>query len=300
MTEMQNMLEIPERGLAIKQLRYEFSYPGEIALHKDLPVITFRGAFGYALAQVIAREMHVPEFSDQVELYKKIFSPCNDGVYKSRNQDLARPFVLRGFFSRPDHRSFILDVQLFGQTVKLEAFFDKVIEVISFMGVGRNNRVCKMEKIFAKELVIADPEPDDFLQVRFITPCIRMKSHGTLFFEEIPFYTLFARLADRLRELDNLYGNSNSFTDDVEIANLKMLAKDVLAKRLKGGYYKTSRTSGRSGQTMNMEGFWGTMAYYGDFVPYRRYLKYLPYINLGRFNVFGCGWCEMKYLRNIV
>lgn len=300
MPELQTVQENMEVGLTIKQLRYEFSYPGEIALHKDLPVITFRGAFGYALAQVIAREMHVPEFADQVELYKRIFSPYNDGEFNSRNLDLARPFVLRGFFSRPDHRSFILDVLLFGQTMELEAFFDKVIEVISFMGVGRNNRVCKLEKIFVKELVIPDPAPDDFLQVNFITPCIRMKSHGTLFFEEIPFYTLFARLADRLRELDNLYGNGRCFTDDMEIASLKVMAKDVLAKRLKGGYYKTSRTSGRSGQTMDLEGFRGTMAYCGDFLPYRKYLKYLPYINLGRFNVFGCGWCEIKYLHNII
>lgn len=289
-----------EEQLKIKQLRYEFTYPGEIALHKDLPVITFRGAFGYALAQVIAREMHVPQFADQVELYKRIFSPYNDGDRKSRNHDLARPFVLRGWFSRPDHRSFILDAQLFGEATAHEAFFDKIIEVISFMGVGKYNRVCKMEKIFSRELVVPDPEPEDFLQVNFITPCIRMRSHDHFFFSEIPFYTLFARLSDRLRELDNLYGNGNIFTDDMEIACLKTEAKDILAKCLKGGYYKTTRISGRTGQKMDLEGFQGVMAYHGDLAPFRKYLKYLPYINIGRFNVFGCGWCEMKYLQNII
>ena len=40
-------------------------------LHHELPSITIRGAFGYALAQVIARQAGIPELEDQVALYKE-------------------------------------------------------------------------------------------------------------------------------------------------------------------------------------------------------------------------------------
>ena len=286
--------------LRIKQLRYEFTYPGEIFLHRDVPTITFRGAFGYALAQVIARQANVPEFSEQVALYKNIFSPCNDGDSNSRNHDLARPFVLRGWYNRPDRRSFILDVHLFGCATEYEHFFDTVIETISYMGIGKMNQVCRLNKIFSVMLDIREQPPDNFLKVKFISPCIRMKSDGELFLDEIPFYTLFARLADRLRELERLYEDGNTFSRDEELFELKHQAKMYLAKKLDGGHYQTIRHSGRTAQTMYLDGFLGTMGYCGDFIPYQKYLKYLPYINLGRFNVFGCGWCEMSYLKNII
>ena len=109
--------------LRIKQLRYEFSYPGKIVLHPVVPTITLRGAFGYALAQVIARNAHIPVIADQVELYRRIFMPINNvGAYSSRNLDLARPFVLRGFYSRADKRSFILEVNLLVKQRILRAF----------------------------------------------------------------------------------------------------------------------------------------------------------------------------------
>lgn len=285
--------------LRIKQLRYEFAYPGEIILHRDIPTITFRGAFGYALAQVIARQANVPEFTEQVALYKNIFSPCNNGDRNSRNHDLARPFVLRGWYSRPDRRSFILDVNLFGCATEYESFFDSVIETVSYMGIGKMNQVCRLNKVFSKSLDIPELPLDNFLKVKFISPCIRMKSDGELFLDEIPFYTLFARLSDRLKELGRLYEDSNLFSNDEELFELKHYAKMYLAKKLDGGRYQTVRYSGRTAQTMRLEGFLGTMGYCGDFAPYQKYLKYLPYVNLGRFNVFGCGWCEMSYLQNI-
>lgn len=285
--------------LKIRQMRYEFSYPGEIQLHHDVPTVTLRGAFGYALAQVIAREANVPEFSEQVELYRKLFMPENDGELESRNHNLARPFVLRGQYSRPDKRSFVLDVNLFGCTVDYESFFDSVVEAISYTGIGPRYQVCRLQKIFSRMVELADPEPDNFLKVRFITPCSRMKSEGQTFYDEIPFYVLFSRLADRVRELDHLYGTCEAFPDEDELYQLKMLSREILWHRLSGGLFKANRTSRRTQQTMRLDGFQGEMGYCGNFVPFRKILKYLPYVNLGHFNVFGCGWCDMKYLPNI-
>ena len=281
--------------LSIRQLRYEFSYPGEIHLHHGVPTITFRGAFGYALAQVIAREAHIPEFRSQLDLYRKIFTPDNDGTENSRNYDLARPFILRGWYSRPDRRSFILDVHLFGCAGEYESFFDKVIEVISFMGIGSRNQVCHLEKLLSRPIIPASMELTKTLKVHYLTPCSRLKSGGEIFYDQIPFYAMFARLADRLLELDHLYGSGTVFTEE-ESFRLKKLSREISWERQSGGCYHTERRSGRTRQTMRLDGFQGEMLYRGDFTELDAYLRYLPYINLGRFNVFGCGWCEMKYI----
>ena len=282
--------------LSIRKLRYEFTYPGEIFLHHDIPTITFRGAFGYALAQVIAREAHIPEFSESLILYKNLFMPENTGDKNSRNYNLARPFILRGWYTRPDKRSFLLDAHLFGCTVDYETFFDHVMEAIALTGIGPRHQVCSMQKIHSSLLEIPDPEPEEYLYVKYITPCSRLTSEGITFLDEIPFYALFARLLDRLQELDSLYGTGSLVPDLLDARCLKQAAKTVMWKKISGGVYQANRTSGRTHQTMKLDGFKGEMAYYGDFTPFRPYLKYLPYINLGHFNVFGCGWCNAEFI----
>ena len=98
-------------------------------------------------------------------------------------------------------------------------------------------------------------------------------------------------------ELDNLYGDG-SFEDEWDIFSLKMQADLITSECLGGGVYNASRVSGRTGQEMALRGFVGKMLYSGDFTPFREVLRYLPLINVGRFNVFGCGWCKMCYLNN--
>ena len=167
----------------ICKLYYEFSSPEEMGLHHDIPTITFRGAFGYALAQVIARDGCIPELRSQVKLYKQFFMPQNDGLCDSRNLDLARPFILRGFYSRPDKCSFILEVSLFGIAIEYESFFDRVVEVMSYMGIGKNRTVCHYEKLNKVYLKPTLPEVTDLLQVFFLTPCVRLKHKGQIFEE---------------------------------------------------------------------------------------------------------------------
>ena len=279
----------------IKKLFYEFSSPLDMGLHKDVPVITFRGAFGYALAQVIARSGCIPSLESQVAIYRRFFMPQQDGTYSSRNLDLARPFVMRGFYSRPDYRSFILEIVLFGAAIEHEIFFDKVVEVMSYMGIGKYNRVCHFEKLDSVLCEIPSPEISSLLQVDFITPCAKLKHNGRIYEDCIPFYVLLPRLVDRLIELDNLYGDG-SFAQTWDIAGMKHQSRLVADTVLSGGCYHAKRVSGRTGQEMNLSGFIGSILYDGDFSPFREVLKYLPFINLGRFNVFGCGWCSAKFI----
>ena len=280
----------------IKTLNYEFASPKVLALHPDIPTITFRGAFGYALAQVIARDACVSGLEDQVELYRRFFMPVNEGEENSRNYDLARPFELRGFYSRDDKRSFILEVQLFGKAIEHEQLFDRVIEVISYMGIGKQHQVCHFEKLRTAETTPrAVFEASDRLRVCFLTPCVRLKSGGEVYDDFIPFNVLLPRLVDRLTELDNLYGDGE-FERDWDIAGMKH-ESSLIAGSLEAGLVRTTRrVSGRTKQKMHLNGFMGKMLYEGDFRPFLEPLTYLPYVNIGRFNVFGCGWCSMQFL----
>lgn len=279
----------------IRRIYYEFSSAADLGLHEAIPTITFRGAFGYALAQVIAREACIPSLRSQVALYRKFFMPQNDGEYESRNLDLARPFVMRGFYSRPDKQSFILEILLFGAALEYETFFDKVVEVMASMGIGKEKRECHFQKIHSENIELTEPVLTEHLEVLFLTPCVRLKRDGKIYEHEIPFYVLIPRLIDRLVEIDNLYGDG-SFAKDWDIYSMKKSSEKIAGSLHSGGAFRSVRKSGRTGQKMILKGFFGKMLYCGDFTPYAEVLKYLPYINLGRFNVFGCGWCNIKFV----
>ena len=279
----------------IKTLYYEFSSPKVLALHDTIPTITFRGAFGYALAQVIAREACVPGLESQVELYRKFFMPENDGEINSRNHDLARPFELRGFYSRDDKRSFILEVQLFGKAIEHEQLFDRVIEVISYMGIGKQHQVCHFEKLRTFEIEPKELVPTPYLMVYYLTPCVRLKSVGKIYSDFIPFHVLFSRLLDRLTELDNLYGDG-SIKQEWDIGEMKRSSRLIAGEAEACLISRTTRTSGRTRQEMHLKGFQGEMLYEGDFSAFLEPLKYLPHVNIGRFNVFGCGWCSLQFI----
>lgn len=283
--------------LDIRQIRYEITAARPLKLHQAVPTITLRGAFGYALAQVIARRAGIRHLRDQVELYKSIFMPHNSGEVPLHDEDLARPFVLRGTFSRPDHRSFILDVFIFGQKENAEFFFDEVLRVMAHMGLGFPIQRCEIEKLCSHTVPLQEkPVDSSFLLVRFLTPCSRLKAHGSVFYDEIPFYALFARLVDRVDSLEILYGDGLSPTTSDDKGMLKNAAKEIAWRKLSGGQFTVTRISRRTEDLIKMDGFVGEMLYHGDFVPFFPYLRYLPVINVGRFNVFGCGWCEVEYL----
>ena len=281
--------------LKLQRLRYEFTCGTPLFLHQELPTITLRGAFGYALAQVIARRLDINDLSHQVLAYRRIFMPQIQGNTNSHNRELSRPFVLRGRFTRPDRRSFLMEVILFGEAIPYEPIFDETIFTMAQMGLGIHRQECNVQKIFSGEITCPDPEPEKYLLLHFVSPCARLSSHGKVYRDEIPFGVLCARLIDRLEELIQLFGDHNALHSFEEIGTLKHMANDILWRRHFGGHYRINRLSGRTGDTICMDGFQGLMEYAGDFSPFREYLRYLPHVNVGRFSAFGCGWCRMAY-----
>lgn len=281
--------------LTIRQLIYEFQCDEPLSLHYDLPTITIRGAFGYALAQVIADQTPILELNEQLRLFQAIFAPKNPNAADGFDQDQTRPFVLRGHFSRPDRRAFQVEAFLFGVAADCEPLFDLVFDTMAQLGLGKYGQPCTLAKLSSRPVTMPDLEPKPFLTVTFRTPCARLKFHGSVFRDELPFAPLAARLIDRLEELNRLYGDAIPFNDFADIGDLKRRATQIPWKRLSGGCYHINRVSGRTGNYLKMDGFLGTMEYQGDFAPFLPYLRYLPYIHLGRFNVFGCGSCDLAF-----
>ncbi len=277
--------------------RYELSAKEPLQLHRVIPTVTLRGAFGYALAQVLARGSGVESLLEQVALYKRLFKPENDGSNPLvQNRDVARHFQMRGVYTRPDQCSFLLDLTLFGKGKECGAFFRQVMEVMCLMGVGADRQECHCLLVSEREVDPSLPEYDGGdLAVQFVTPCNRLTYHRQCFQEEVPFPALLMRLASHVSELDALYGDG-VFGGQLDWHGLEEAALRVGHLRVAGGHFSAERWSTRSLHVQRLGGFMGEMRYRGDFRPFLPVLAYLPYVNVGHFNEGGCGWCRMKFV----
>ncbi|MBQ6470873.1 MAG: CRISPR system precrRNA processing endoribonuclease RAMP protein Cas6 [Victivallales bacterium] len=284
--------------LTLQIQRYEFSARSPLRFHRLIPSVTLRGAFGYALAQVLARDSGVEDLSSQVMLYKHLFKPENDGNYPQvQNQDVARHYQMRGWYSRPDHCSFLLDLTLFGRGGECARLFHYVMEVMANMGVGGNRQECQCLLVSSREVQPQAPAYDGGdLAVQFVTPCNRLSYRRQCFEKEVPFAPLILRLAARLRELDALYGDG-TLDIGLDWRELEERALQVGHLKVTGGRMAAERMSTRSLHVQRIGGFVGEMRYRGDFQPFLPLLAYLPYVNVGHFNEGGCGWCRMQFVK---
>ena len=82
----------------------------------------------------------------------------------------------------------------------------------------------------------------------------------------------------------------------MEYREMKRASRLIAGEAEAGLVSQTTRTSGRTKQEMYLKGFQGKMLYEGEFTAFLEPLKYLPHVNIGRFNVFGCGWCSLQFI----
>ena len=280
----------------VQRLRYELSAAEPLRLMRTLPTATIRGAFGYALAQVLGRDGLLDE-QEQDGLYQHLFKPENANDTPIQHRYLARHYQLRGYFSRPDMRSFVLDLYLFGRAEECAPIFKQVVETMCQMGLGKNHQTCQCRLLSVQKAPPPVPEyhGDEDLAVQFVTPANRITFHGEKFTTEIPFLPLFNRLAWRVAELDTLYGDG-TIKPTLDIPALQATAATIGHLKVAGGVVEAQRTSTRTTQVQYLDGFVGEMRYRGDFTPFLPILAYLPYVNVGHFNEGGCGWCRMKFV----
>ncbi|NMA44957.1 MAG: CRISPR system precrRNA processing endoribonuclease RAMP protein Cas6 [Lentisphaerae bacterium] len=277
---------------AIQKLRYELRAGEPIIMHELVPTVTLRGAFGYAIAQLIARYDGIAHMAEKVQIYRQLFMPERQDGLATVHRDIPRPFLLRGAYSRPDRRSFLLEVILWGSAIPFEPFVDQVVELVAIMGIGRRNVCCDHQKIVSEAVATTFPAAVCQLQVDFLSPVVRLACNGRPLRDSVPFYALFARFLDRFSEIDRVYGEGYGVPDE-EAYELKQWARSIHSHVIALEQVATQRRSTRSKQTMELRGFVGSMQYLGDFDPARKYLGYLPWIHVGHCSTFGCGWTTL-------
>lgn len=278
---------------AIQKLRYELSATEPIGMHDVVPTVTLRGAFGYAIAQLIARYDGIAHMAEKVRVYREVFMPERQDTQATIHRDIPRPFLLRGTYSRPDRRSFLLEVILWGSAIALESFIDQVVELVGTMGIGRNNICCHCQKIVSEPVATDFPAGVCQLEVDFLSPVVRLACDGQPVRDSVPFYALFARFLDRFSEIDRVYGEGQGVPAD-EAYELKQWARSVRSRVIALERVATQRRSTRTKQIMELKGFVGRMEYQGDFDPTQKYLGYLPWIHVGHCSTFGCGWTTLR------
>ena len=267
----------------------KISCSNELPFQNRIPVTTLRGAFGYSLLQIIARDEAIGQ-ADKVAICKQLFY-SNDISDNSTHSNSARPFVMRGGFTRPDNKSFILEMILFGNVVSAEILVDKIVKNMCNMGLGNQNLVCDCIKLGSEDVLPIIPELSSSCIINFQTPT-RIKQKGKYLKESIPFSNLFARLADRLNELTTVYTENQL---NIDLVELKNASKQIGMIVNEAEFYEVTRKSTRTGDECDLSGFVGEILYTGNLQPFSEILSYLPWINIGSSTAFGCGWCILEY-----
>jgi len=277
--------------LPIKRLVYEISSNRSLPLHDKLPTVTFRGAFGYSLFQILSRDFTIPSMQKKAEVYQNLFYP--EGIdNNSMNKNPGRPFVLRGDYTRLDRKSFIMEMMLFGRCIDAEILLDTVINNMCEMGVGNQNMRCRCVKLYSEILELAKPVLDNGnVCVNMQTPT-RIKSNKVYLTDSLPFYNLIARLQARIKDLVSTYTSNEPPECDFELLEL---AKKIVSIPAGLEYFRTKRTSSRTDMDCNLSGLTGSMHYSGNLKPFEEILSYLPWVHIGSSTAFGCGWCTIKY-----
>ncbi len=281
--------------MRVRSIGYEFTANRPLMLNNDIPSVTFRGALGYSLAQMLAWEPGL-EFADKIKIYLDLFNPNFSG--KTDNYKHIQPFTVRGNFINEERTVFMLEVVLFGEAVEHEIFWDHWIELTAIRGVGKRNDLCRVKKVYSEEIEPYMPRGSNLL-VDFQTST-RIYARGTPLHDEIPFWALFARLYDRLNELMSNYSNE-MLCDNLEMseAEIKNSAYYINSEIISGGKFQARRISGRTGDQMSLNGFSGKMLYSGDFEMLAPVLSYLPWTGVGKSCIFGCGWCVLQIINSL-
>lgn len=269
---------------AIQRLQYLLSARQPLSLNMDLPSISVRGAFGYALKELLDTDRTIIDTEFKAELFRRIFKPRDPGNEPGRITP-ARCFVIRGEYADAGHCSFAAEFILFGRAAECEPVFDNAMRILGRAGLGRDHAVCQVEKTASDTITPYFPECG-LMTVDFQTPT-QIKSRGRMSRHELPFELVMSRLIDRCRDIASSYGGDD---DAYDYVGLKRAARLVMSERVAGGRFNATRKSSLTGDEIWLDGFVGRMLYRGDFAPFAPFLAMLPWVHVGRGTVYGCGW----------
>jgi CRISPR-associated endoribonuclease Cas6 len=267
-------------------LRFNFRARDAIRFPEGKSANILRGGFGLALRRV----------SD--DAYTRIFEPRAGADGPSGLRDWPRPFVFRA--AHLDRQivaaggEFHFGVNFFdvrnpGLMTQLGLAFDELAR--EGLGPGRGRAELASFVPPDEPLTLSlDPVPEQVsrLRVRFVTPTELKGADGPEFF------TLAARIRDRLSTLRELYDDDGPLPIDFRDFGEK--ARRVRMTRCEIKEVSRTRRSSRTGQEHPIGGFIGEAEYEGDLAMFLPYLKAAAWTGVGRQTVWGNGEMKVKQL----
>jgi len=281
--------------LRIRRIACRLRGRSRLGLNLDVPTVTLRGAFGYALLDFLASSECYLSNPQRLQTYRVLFDP--EGAKKTGNTGRAnapRPFVMRGGFEDASGKNFLLELLLFGRAVEFEPLVLDVLAHMGRRGVGRWKTPANVEILDMADVEPYFPSGVFRVEVEFISPA-RIKAFKRRWLDDVPFAALVSRLADRYADLVRLYGRPTGRDWDAWLNAQKTHAQDIASTLLAGGRVNARRISSRSRLECRLDGFVGRMLYEGNFDPFSEILAHLPFIHVGNSAAFGCGWCVMTW-----
>jgi len=261
----------------------------------DLPSVGLRGAFGYALADVLANEQCLCAFADRVALFRNLFCPEAEAPSAAQcAKSLVRPYVIRGGYTTADSQTVAMEILLYGAAARLEPLIDLVVMRMAERGLGGelgSGRPCKVSKLgsgFEQPELIAGEQ----LIMQCLTP-LRIRAQGRWCDAEIPFPALIARLTERYAQLVAAYGQADQRDWRNYSRDLTAQAETIRGDCLDSNNARARRWSTRSGDCCHLDGFVGSMLYRGNLAPFAELLGYLPFVHVGKAAAMGCGWVQL-------
>jgi hypothetical protein len=281
--------------LDIRLIRYEFYSKHTIRLKRELPSSTLRGAFGYALMDILTHEPCLPDERQRMLLFNDLFAPETE-LENGELKAMLRPFVIRGGYLDETYCRVGMELLLFGEAGLFEPLVDRVAEQMARRGLGaalNRDSSCCVKKL-SSDLVEASFPPDVHrIVVDYLSPA-RIKYAKNWCRDEVPFPALISRLCDRFAELVQTYGKDDGRDWEHWCVNIKQRSKYVMSVKADGALVPGRRRSSRTGHGCSLNGFVGQMVYQGNFEPFSEILGYLPFIHVGKSAPFGCGWVMIE------
>ena len=289
---------------------------------------TFRGAFGYALKQVVCALKR----NDCKEcllknncFYAYVFELRQNDVSEKDGKKIAalpHPYVIEP----PDNKKisfkkgddFNFDLLLFGKANDGLPYFIYAFEVMSEKGIGRglaggrgkykivnvqsdgkmiynsekkkiNN--CQVAIDLNKHFPANDDHNIDSIELNLLTP-LRLKYQNTLK-ADIPFHVLIRAALRRVSSLFDAHGDGEPALD---YRNLVKRADHVAVLSSSLVWHDWERYSNRQERQMLMGGMIGKITYRGNLSEYMPLLHICEQVHLGKQTTFGLGKIKVKVL----
>lgn len=275
-----------------------------------------RGGWGRALRGVFCvRDCDDPKTCQRACPYRSLFTPESPESTQKGVHEMPRPFIVRPPLDEwTEYRAgdtLTFELMSIGSTQEYLTHIVAAFDALGRMGLGEQRGKAHLERVTSlhpatnsEQPLLADGQwyglpttitPDQVaaqseqlgttVKLQFLTPT-RIKQRGE-WARVLDAPTLFANLERRLRHLSAFYGASDW---TINPDPLFEQARAVRIASMNTRWVEWGRTSGGTGQHMQLGGVVGTVEY-ENVAPWLRVVLLMgSYLHVGKATVFGHGW----------